>query len=278
MTYTSKLLLNSDVCKDSVIGTPLGDKCLCVQEFDAYARRTTDFEDQMVEYHNQLAARTKYLADDATWHQNYNYNRNFYESDLRYYGHDGYQFDYTASTCGGDCDVNFDSNRSLDKSWEPTGNWQYGYNHEQFPVCQNECKLTSQSVDELMDAWKYLNQAPSFVDSPTMPNIPSGDNIQCCVNIIQNVNANNIADINQKCSQSITEQITEAAGSMTTTPGPVVQTTELVVQTTEPIVQTTEPVVTTPSPIQAQIVLILIALFVMMTGLQILYVIQVAQK
>ena len=219
MKYKSQLLATSDICKTAVPGTALYDKCLCANAFDAYAERTQAFKDQMATYNARIIARDNYLRQKSAWDAKYTTQQSIYQQEItngpaKYFLYDPLMIERgiqaLSSTCAG-CNPGYTS----------AGTWQWSVpgNALASTYCYEKCKRTPAEVNVDMNKWRSTNPPPTLVDVPSIPVLPSGDNIQCCLNIMQNITANNIDDVNQICNQKIVQEIEKESQKITSNPG-----------------------------------------------------------
>jgi hypothetical protein len=113
--------------------------------------------------------------------------------------------------------------------------------------CKASCKYNDDNIASYMATWVQRNpqpqltvQKPVFLQEP-----PTGNNVQCCSQLFENINATsvNFSNISQNCSQSITNQINALLA--TTAPPTTTPTVTTPVPTT-PAIMTPTPAPVTP--------------------------------
>lgn len=261
-----------ELCKSPPPGSVLEDKCLCIKGFIEYANRTKVYQDSIAKYNDDFNKYQIYLAKKDQWEFQKNQVRTA-ATNVRFDGNTvieaapgvlGFLNSFipgaTLSKCEviGQCpakgtirynygrfaapdefqfEVEYDICNRVEKSVDSFLGKIY------YTEAKKSCKLTQATIDGFVNAWTIANPAPSPVAEPQRPSAPSGDNIQCCVNIIRNIEAENIEDVKQSCSQTIVQQVADAASKTSTTPQPI--TTKIPI-TPQP---TTTKIPITPIPV-----------------------------
>jgi hypothetical protein len=226
------------LCENPTFGSDLADKCLCINGFLAFEERTKIYEDSVAKYNSDFAKYQQYVEALKRWNDEKNATRQYAEN--------------ARSVTDG---TKLFGRCFLLANCPERGTWRYqlgtftppdafSFSLEQdvtnAETCQTFCKMTQDTINGFMDAWVDRYPPPTPVVQPQQPGVPSGDNIQCCVNIMKQINATNINDVKQSCSQSIVQSVKDAATTTTTTTQ--VPTTPTKVPTTPtnvPVIQVT---------------------------------------
>jgi len=208
----------SDICTNPDPTNPqLLSACGCQTAANALADAFNVYE-QTVESNNAIDAVYNnqmdiYNTELSQWQQKYNAQKGELQSP-RQQGGCAPAGNCSASSCPGGWDSDGSINGNTDncnicfgKLCGTTG-------------CQVNCKPSNDTITQQMNTWQSQNPAPFQPAKPAIQvvNPPTGNNIQCCSQMFSNINAAsaNFSNIQQNCTQSITNTINQALAQDTT--------------------------------------------------------------
>lgn len=231
----------------------LSSPCSCLESSNAIIKAVDAYETQIKKYNADYAQsqseHAKWNSDTTIWETNKQNKKNQLSQEIK------------SASCGSPgtnqkCDSAFGSGWIKD-------NHQGGcnYNCVNFfgaNACssgyQDNCKRSQDQITADMGPWLSQNPAPKkpaeFTQS--FPSAPSGNNVQCCSQIFDNIKGTtvNFDNIKQQCTQEINKQITDAVSAIPDTPPPpVTPINNISSLTPAPISSGTLP---TPTPITPQ--------------------------
>lgn len=196
----------SDPCDNPKPGSQLASACSCQNSSKALDKALKDYDNQLEQYNTQSAAYTKYQNDLQDWQGRYDREKSSFSNQKQ----------------GGTCSAGWNcGNSNCPTGWTNDGSVSGAQGNCQICfgiICANtgcsvSCRPDDQNIANHMSDWVNSNPKPSVVSQPSQPSAPSGNNIQCCSQLFQNITANsaNFDNIKQQCTQQIQNAINDAS-------------------------------------------------------------------
>ena len=201
-----------DSCKNPTTDT-LKASCTCITGFENLERMVDQYETNSIKYTKDQSDYQTYLTALSNWNkkksdESSRLENNQYNGPTKFINWANVldspwaRLGLFLPACGG-CGINDGNVTYTDVS----KNWEY----DDVFSCHDICKLTPDGLSIKLNQWVMSNPPPTEVVKPNQPSAPKGIDIQCCVNLMTNLNASNISNNTQSCKQTITNQISTAA-------------------------------------------------------------------
>lgn len=200
---------SNDCTPENILKNPLlASLCACKKASDDLSSSLTTYKKQIDDYnlglerHKELKA--KYNNDLSRWETNKQNEKNRLSGEIK------------AARCGWpdmqSCSDAFGSGWITNNS--QGGCYYQGAFGANYPGNQNNCKRSDAQVDTDLGPWLSSNPSPKDPGpyQGKQPIAPSGNNINCCSQLFNDIDATNVnfSNITQNCSQIIQTKIEEA--------------------------------------------------------------------
>jgi len=218
MTTISQDIINR--CNSNNPGSILPEACGCVPGFVALQAAVNEYQKNNLKYDEDYSKYQKYLTDKSNWAKKKSDESTRLEN-TQYNGPSyliNWIYDYPQLrevtgrfACGG-CIID-DGNvtyTDVNNTWEYNPDRINVFGKDVPTMCHNICKLTPDGLQVKLNDWVRSNPPPTEVAKPVQPSAPSNIDIQCCINLMKDLNASNINNNTQSCLQTITKQIVNA--------------------------------------------------------------------
>ena len=250
--------ISQDICTtENIAKNPnLSSPCSCLASSNAIIKAVDAYETQIKKYNADHAQsqsdHAKWNSDNTIWETNKQNKENQLTNEIK------------SAACG-PAGTNQKCDSAFGSGWIKDNHQGCQFNCVNFfgaNACtagyQDNCKRSQDQIKADMGPWLSQNPKPKKPAdfAQTFPSAPSGNNVQCCSQIFDNINATNINfdNIKQQCSQEINKQIINAvsdAPPVTSTP-PVTPINNISSLTPAPINNTSLPVTSLPEPIKPE--------------------------
>lgn len=211
--------MSTDTCTPENIekNLNLSSPCSCLASSNAIIQAVDTYETQIKKYN---ADHAQYKIDYAKWtseHRNWETNKQNKRNQLA--------GEIKSASCGA-AGTNEKCNSAFGSGWV-VDNWQgCQFNCVNFGLLgtactggyQDNCKRSQDQINVDMGPWLSQNPEPRLNTSKPpddFPSAPSGNNVQCCSQIFDNITATtvNFDNIKQQCTQELNKKLTDAVSA-----------------------------------------------------------------
>jgi hypothetical protein len=216
--------MSTDICTpENIAKNPnLSSPCSCLASSNAIIKAVDAYETQIKKYNadyaQSLSEHTKLSSDKTIWDTNKQNKENQLSQEIK------------SASCG-PAGTNQKCDSAFGSGWIKDNHQGCQFNCVNFfgaNACtggyQDNCKRSRDQITADMGPWLSQNPEPPkpHVFTQSFPSAPSGNNVQCCSQIFDNIKGTtvNFDNIKQQCTQEINKQITEAVSAIPVTPPP----------------------------------------------------------
>lgn len=199
--------VSQDTCspENIAINPTLASPCGCLESSNALATAVNTWETAITQYNSDFTtyqtADAKYVIDKQKWDTDKTNKVNELTNEKRNWNN---CIDANRAYNDGYCE------QDIAPNWKQVGWTQSNCGFYRKGICQR----SAQQVTNDLIPWLSQNPEPirPQIFNKTFPSAPTGNNIQCCSQIFDNIDATsvNFNNIKQQCSQEINRQIIEA--------------------------------------------------------------------